>query len=667
MSFVQADLNRDASLSLQEWFVFRHFWAPVHLSSIGPLQAGNNGLVTDLSIGPLGGLYKDKNLIQTFVTNAVSILLAQYQYSSCCECQCCAANCTCDGPTTAMACSPWTYPPCPGNATGGALSNGTCQIDACNASVTPECADGRAFQRADGSMFTVLGFTDRCNADCRWDSSFVREATDGELSRLMAEQDLDGTGRISLEEHYFRIFADADADGALTPAEYAASLYPAGGFALHDLNGDGAVTFVERKFFAAAQSSPAAALAPARRVTSDVGLTREQWNFADLPPDFGTFDSHASSAEEGATEVRPLGFSYYAVLFRCALQAVRLYQVPASQYPWMPTCPIEVYTRQVGPWVGHDGPNGGKTGYLVDVWGEISSRLMWNTELVAANGSVAEHLQPPPIRGARFGTMSVGLFAQWGSAQAAHVTCSRSFAPSLDGLVVVVRSNPPSFSLIISILKTVPQYGFVNLVSFLIVVLFSVGHVIWFMERKDNSEQFDPLYFKGLIDSAWYLLVSMATIGYGDKVAATGPGKMVSFFWLFFGVLVFSVFLGNVMSAINIQIAEAAIDGPSKLGGFNVGIYSDETTRRLMLDSRFQFHPSYCTSIEDCIFDLLMNKNVSALLVPYADVLTYAVDQKLASRPCGSPIRTVGDPILVDLVPSAKLCIYSEVSFNFQS
>ena len=58
-------------------FVFRHFWAPVHLSNIGPLQAGNNGLITDLSIGPLGGMYKDKNLIQTFVTNAVSILLAQ--------------------------------------------------------------------------------------------------------------------------------------------------------------------------------------------------------------------------------------------------------------------------------------------------------------------------------------------------------------------------------------------------------------------------------------------------------------------------------------------------------------------------------------------------------------------------------------------------------------
>ncbi len=102
------------------------------------------------------------------------------------------------------------------------------------------------------------------------------------------------------------------------------------------------------------------------------------------------------------------------------------------------------------------------------------------------------------------------------------------------------------------------------------------------------------------------------------------------------------------------------------------------------MDLRYQFRPSHCTDIEDCIFDLLINKNVSALLVPYADVLTastfristvfliafltmwlgkqYAVDQNLASRPCGSPIRTVGDPILVDLVPSAKLCIYSEVS-----
>ena len=57
--------------------MFRHFWAPVHLSSVGPLQPDNNGLVEDLRSGPLGGLFKDQNLIRTFIVNIVSVLLAQ--------------------------------------------------------------------------------------------------------------------------------------------------------------------------------------------------------------------------------------------------------------------------------------------------------------------------------------------------------------------------------------------------------------------------------------------------------------------------------------------------------------------------------------------------------------------------------------------------------------
>ena len=46
------------------------------------------------------------------------------------------------------------------------------------------------------------------------------------------------------------------------------------------------------------------------------------------------------------------------------------------------------------------------------------------------------------------------------------------------------------------LLDRVPSYGFVNLVSFLVVVVFSVGHIFWLLERKSNSEQFEPLYFQ---------------------------------------------------------------------------------------------------------------------------------------------------------------------------
>ncbi len=49
----------------------------MHLSNVGPRQDENNGLVSTLSDGPLGGFYWDKNLIKVFVTNAVNLILAQ--------------------------------------------------------------------------------------------------------------------------------------------------------------------------------------------------------------------------------------------------------------------------------------------------------------------------------------------------------------------------------------------------------------------------------------------------------------------------------------------------------------------------------------------------------------------------------------------------------------
>ena len=92
----------------------------------------------------------------------------QYQYSSCCECECCSANCTCNGPTTVLVCNAWTYPQCPVPLPAGRL-NETCRIDVCNATAVPSCAAGRVFQNSDGSQFTVLNFVDPCNANCRWD------------------------------------------------------------------------------------------------------------------------------------------------------------------------------------------------------------------------------------------------------------------------------------------------------------------------------------------------------------------------------------------------------------------------------------------------------------------------------------------------------------------
>ena len=58
---------------------------------------------------------------------------------------------------------------------------------------------------------------------------------------------------------------------------------------------------------------------------------------------------------------------------------------------------------------------------------QVSTQLLWNSEILLANDSVANHLQAPPIKGSDFGTMSVGLFGQWGAANHTNIACSRSF------------------------------------------------------------------------------------------------------------------------------------------------------------------------------------------------------------------------------------------------
>jgi hypothetical protein len=70
------DPTTGAGAARARW-VLRHFWAPVHMSNVGPLNANNNGQSSALGDGPLAGFYLDSNLISVFVTNSVNVLLAQ--------------------------------------------------------------------------------------------------------------------------------------------------------------------------------------------------------------------------------------------------------------------------------------------------------------------------------------------------------------------------------------------------------------------------------------------------------------------------------------------------------------------------------------------------------------------------------------------------------------
>jgi Na+/melibiose symporter-like transporter len=50
------------------------------------------------------------------------------------------------------------------------------------------------------------------------------------------------------------------------------------------------------------------------------------------------------------------------------------------------------------------------------------------------------------------------------------------------------------------------------------------------------------------LDSFYFVVITLATIGYGDIVPKTNPGKLFTIFFVIFGLAIFSALLTNIIA-----------------------------------------------------------------------------------------------------------------------
>ena len=92
-----------------------------------------------------------------------------------------------------------------------------------------------------------------------------------------------------------------------------------------------------------------------------------------------------------------------------------------------------------------------------------------------------------------------------------------------------------------------------NIISFCIVTIVIVAHLVWFFERIDNPEQFPPSYLDGIDDAIWWSCTTVTTVGYGDKYPISNGGRMIALVWMFSGVVFLGLFAGAVSSSMASQ------------------------------------------------------------------------------------------------------------------
>ncbi len=236
----------------------------------------------------------------------------------------------------------------------------------------------------------------------------------------------------------------------------------------------------------------------------------------------------------------------------------------------IPTRPLRILTKPIEPFVVSK--DGSFSGFSIDLWQLIAQRQGWDYEMVLVP-TLADLLA-----GMKSGQADVAIAAVTITAEREqYIDFSHPYFRS--GLAILTN-NETTNTLVqaVAVLRVMLfSSAFAWAAFYLIVVLLLVSHTIWFLERRNNPE-FSKNYVEGIWDSFWWAMVTITTVGYGDKAPRAILGKLFAMLWMLIGYFMFAYFTAAVTSSVTINELRGSINGPDDLPGQKVGVVKKSTS-----------------------------------------------------------------------------------------
>lgn len=202
------------------------------------------------------------------------------------------------------------------------------------------------------------------------------------------------------------------------------------------------------------------------------------------------------------------------------------------------------------------------------------------------------------------------------------------------GLTILVsdHDNPGIWDRIESFFRAVANSNVPWQLMVFAVAVVVAAHLIWWLERRHNDDFATP-YKRGLWDSFYWSVVTMSTVGYGDKVARRTGGRAFSLLWITFGTLLFAAFTASIASALAVSELQGDIRGPSDLVHVRVATVAGTAGESYL--TTLGVGPVLTDEIDEA-YELLEAGHVEAVVFD-APVLRYH-----AARTAGGRFATVG-------------------------
>ena len=230
---------------------------------------------------------------------------------------------------------------------------------------------------------------------------------------------------------------------------------------------------------------------------------------------------------------------------------------------------LRVVTLRSEPFVVYR--NGRYEGFSIELWEAIAKGLGVEYEIYGVN-TIAKLLDEVRRGAAEVAVAGIGITSEREEA----FDFSHAYFES--GLQIMVLEG--SGSVLREVLSKIHSVLFSSetlyALGIFLVVLILAAHMIWLLERRGNP-QFPLGYPQGIWQSIWWAVVTVTTVGYGDKTPRGTVGRLFGIFWILAGYFVFAYFTASVTTTATVQELHGFINGPQDLYGKKVATVEKST------------------------------------------------------------------------------------------
>ena len=111
-------------------------------------------------------------------------------------------------------------------------------------------------------------------------------------------------------------------------------------------------------------------------------------------------------------------------------------------------------------------------------------------------------------------------------------------------------------------------------IGLLILLSLTAGTIVWLFEARGNPDMFGGGTVRGIGHGIWWAVVTLTTVGYGDKTPKTMGGRMVALIWMFASVILIASFTAVITTSFTVGELQGKVRGLSDLPDFRVGSLS---------------------------------------------------------------------------------------------